>query len=48
VANAIKAGTLAAVKLALPRRHFFVLRHKERYATKAAQAFVELVSGGGR
>ena len=48
VANAIKAGTLAAVKLDLPRRHFFVLRHKERYATKAAQAFVELVVGGGR
>ena len=46
VANAIKAGTLVAVKLALPRRHFFVLRHKERYTTKAAQAFVDLVSGG--
>jgi DNA-binding transcriptional LysR family regulator len=48
VANAIKAGTLAAVKLALPRRHFFLLRHRERYATKAAQAFVEMVVGGGR
>ncbi len=48
VANAIKAGTLAAVKLDLPRRHFFVLRHRERYATKAARAFVELVAGGGR
>jgi len=47
VANALKAGTLAAVKLELPRRHFFVLRHRERYATKAAQAFVELVGGGG-
>lgn len=45
VANAIKAGTLVAVKLALPRRHFFVLRHKERYTTKAAQAFVDLVAG---
>jgi DNA-binding transcriptional LysR family regulator len=48
VANAIKAGTLAAVKLDLPRRHFFMLRHKERYTTKAAQAFLELVAGGGR
>lgn len=45
VANAIKAGTLVAVKLALPRRHFFVLRHKERYTTKAAQAFMDLVAG---
>jgi DNA-binding transcriptional LysR family regulator len=45
VASAIKAGTLAAVKIALPRRHFFVLRHKERYTTKAAQAFIDLVSG---
>jgi DNA-binding transcriptional LysR family regulator len=48
VANALKAGTLAAVKLDLPRRHFFVLQHKERYATRAAQAFVELVTGGQR
>jgi DNA-binding transcriptional LysR family regulator len=46
VANAIKAGTLAAVKLDLPRRHFFVLRHRERYATKAARAMVVLVVGG--
>jgi DNA-binding transcriptional LysR family regulator len=46
VANALKAGTLAAVKLDLPRRHFFILRHKERYTTKAAQALVDLVSGG--
>jgi hypothetical protein len=33
------------VTLPLPRRHFFVVRHKERYTTKAAQAFVALVSG---
>ncbi|HEY7548429.1 MAG TPA: LysR family transcriptional regulator [Hyphomicrobiaceae bacterium] len=46
VANAIKAGTLAAVKLELPRRHFFLVRHRERYTTKAAQAFVQLVAGG--
>jgi DNA-binding transcriptional LysR family regulator len=44
VANALAAGTLAAVKLDLPRRHFFVLRHKERYTSKAAEAFVDLVS----
>jgi DNA-binding transcriptional LysR family regulator len=48
VANALKAGTLAAVKLALPRRHFFVLQHRERYTTKAAQALVELVTAGRR
>jgi len=45
VANALKAGTLAAVRLALPRRHFFLVQHRERYATKAAQAFVEMVAG---
>jgi DNA-binding transcriptional LysR family regulator len=47
VANALKAGTLVGVKLDLPRRHFFVLQHRERYATKAAQAFVGLVAGSG-
>ncbi len=45
VASAIAAGTLVPVKLALPRRHFFVLRHRERYTTKAAQALLDLVSG---
>jgi DNA-binding transcriptional LysR family regulator len=47
VANALKAGTLVGVKLDLPRRHFFVLQHRERYATKAARAFVGLVAGSG-
>jgi DNA-binding transcriptional LysR family regulator len=48
VANALKAGTLVGVKLTLPRRHFFMLRHRERYATKAAQAMADLVGAGGQ
>jgi hypothetical protein len=28
-----------------PTLRFFILRHKERYTTKAAQALVDLVSG---
>lgn len=41
-ANAIAAGRLATVAIALPKRHFFVLRHKERYLSKAAKAFFDL------
>jgi DNA-binding transcriptional LysR family regulator len=42
--NAIKAGNLVAIEMPLPRRHFFALRHKERYVTKAEQAFLALIS----
>ena len=42
VVNAsINAGSLVALPLALPRRQFFLLRHKERYESLAARAFVE-------
>ena len=40
VSASIKAGSLVALPLALPRRQFFILRHKERYESRAAQAFV--------
>ena len=44
VVNAsIKAGTLAAASLVLPRRGFFLLRHKERYESQAARAFMQAI-----
>ncbi|MCS0501182.1 LysR family transcriptional regulator [Ancylobacter mangrovi] len=42
VDGAIRAGTLALVDYALPAREFLALRHKERYTTRAAQAFLAL------
>lgn len=42
-AGSLKAGTLAAVDMKLPMRRFFLLRHKERYVTRAQQAFMDLV-----
>lgn len=41
-ANAIAAGRLVTVALALPKRRFLALRHKERYLAKAAAAFLAL------
>ena len=48
VANALAAGTLRAVDVELPRRQFFLLAHRERYQTRAAQEFRRMVvqSGG--
>jgi DNA-binding transcriptional LysR family regulator len=40
VAQSLAAGTLHRVKIELPRRAFFVLRHKERYAGQAEQALL--------
>jgi DNA-binding transcriptional LysR family regulator len=40
VAQSLAAGTLHRVKIELPRRAFFVLRHKERYASQAEQALL--------
>ena len=37
---ALKAGALVASPLVLPRRRFYRLRHKERYESLAARAFV--------
>lgn len=38
VAQSLAAGTLHRVKIDLPKRSFFALRHKERYASQAEQA----------
>jgi DNA-binding transcriptional LysR family regulator len=40
VAQSLVAGTLHRVKIDLPRRSFFVLRHKERYASQAEKALI--------
>jgi len=39
----IAAGLLAKVRVNLPPRDFFLLRHRERYRSRAAQAFEQLV-----
>jgi len=38
VAQPLAVGTLHRVKIDLPKRSFFVLRHKERYASQAEKA----------
>jgi DNA-binding transcriptional LysR family regulator len=43
-ASALASGALVKVGFALPKRRFSALRHKERYATKAAAAFMELIA----
>jgi DNA-binding transcriptional LysR family regulator len=43
IADALEAGTLVALDLALPRRRFFALRHKERAVTQAEREFYNLV-----
>ncbi|WP_439925938.1 LysR substrate-binding domain-containing protein [Nitrobacter sp. JJSN] len=40
VAQSLAARTLHRVKIELPRRSFFVLRHKERYASQAQKALL--------
>jgi DNA-binding transcriptional LysR family regulator len=39
----IAAGLLAKVSVNLPPRDFFLLRHRERYRSRASQAFEQLV-----
>jgi len=41
VGASIKAGSLIVSPLALPRRCFFLLRHKQRYESRASRAFWE-------
>jgi DNA-binding transcriptional LysR family regulator len=43
VASAIKSGTLIAHDLALPKRQFFALRHKERCITGAERKLMSLI-----
>ncbi|QRE76906.1 LysR family transcriptional regulator [Methylobacterium aquaticum] len=43
VAPSLRTGTLVAVPLGLPARIFRVLRHKERYRSRAADALLDLI-----
>ena len=43
VGASIKAGSLIASPLALPRRCFFLLRHKQRYESQASRAFLGVI-----
>ena len=47
VEEALRAGAMAQVGYPMPRRPFLALRHRERYATKAAQAFLDLLGDDG-
>ena len=38
VVHSLAAGTLHRVNIELPKRSFFALRHKERYASRAEKA----------
>lgn len=44
VSNALKAGSLVQVKLDLPKRRFFALRHKEFSMTRAQRVFLDLIA----
>jgi DNA-binding transcriptional LysR family regulator len=39
----LRSGTLERLPFPLPKRHFYVLRHKQRYLSAAAKAFLALV-----
>jgi len=43
-AGGLRAGSLIQVGLALPKRRFYALRHKERHVTHAERAFSALLS----
>ncbi|RZK97128.1 MAG: LysR family transcriptional regulator [Methylobacterium sp.] len=44
VAAALRTGTLVRAAFALPSRPFRVLRHKERYRSRAADALLDLIA----
>jgi DNA-binding transcriptional LysR family regulator len=46
VDGALRSCALRRVALDLPARHFFVVRHRERYRSKAADAFLLVVRDG--
>jgi Transcriptional regulator len=43
VDGALRSGTLERLPFPLPKRHFYVLRHKQHYVSAAAKAFLALV-----
>lgn len=44
VEAALRAGTLVKMAFPLPTRPFLVLHHRERYQSKAAQAFLSIIT----
>jgi DNA-binding transcriptional LysR family regulator len=44
VSSHLKAGLLVKVNIELPRRSFFLLRHKERFKTKASAALEKIIN----
>lgn len=44
--SSIRAGTLHQIELAFPRRAFHVLRHRERYRSKAQIALMQFIAAG--
>lgn len=47
-APSLEAGLLHALDLTLPERDFHVLRHRERYRSRAADALLAVIAGGVR
>jgi len=43
VEASLRSGTLESFPIELPKRPFSMVRHKERYVTRAEEAFVEIV-----
>jgi DNA-binding transcriptional LysR family regulator len=44
----LEAGLLQQVDFRLPEREFYVLTHRERYVSRAAQAFLEMLNAAPR
>jgi DNA-binding transcriptional LysR family regulator len=45
VAPGLRYGTLTRLDFVLPQRAFHILRHKERYRSRAADALLEIIGG---
>ena len=43
VAARLRSGVLACLPLSLPARSFWLLRHKQRYRSKAGQTFLDML-----
>ena len=46
-ASALRAGTLKGADFGLPDRMFHIVRHRERYHSKAGRAFLDLIAADG-
>lgn len=44
VASSLRAGLLVPIDVALPPRRFYALHHKQRYVTKAVEAFLAIAT----